>query len=258
MSNHNRRLYEKLIVIIGSVYSGEDPGKGKPDAKWRTVIHPVSQAGLVFTFTLGTAIPYIAVLVALGEKDRIPLKWKFAALCIIYFSVWASFRLERLPELSENKLDQLTGDVGDANNISHWPPPHAEVRSQYAKVAPGVAVRVFALVAMSIIISCWLTLYSGGPFQSAYSQIIVAYPIFSTHVARRRLSLLLVYCFTLAAMIVTEFINKIYYTAYETQSTFWYGAITTLLLLMSAIVAFRTRRIARETKAVSSETEGSV
>lgn len=249
--------YNKFISIIGSVHLGEDPGKYKEDAVWRLVVHPVTQVGLVFTFTLFTSASYVILLWVANDKSRIPSDWQFYVFVMVYIIVWRSFYIEHDLEKAGSRLGVISGNgLENRQGLSRWPPPEVERRSQYHTVKTGVAIRVFAMVAASIIISCWLTLYSGGPFQSAYSQVIVAYPLFATNIARNRLSLMSVYMFTACSMGAAEAVKYFRYDSYGTQSTSWYIGVTLILLVASAIVADHSRRIARKGDKIPSDMQG--
>jgi membrane protein len=250
MNKARYSIYDKIISIVGSVYSEEDPGIDKDDAIWHPVVHPVTQVGLVFTFTVVTSTLYVFFLYVTRERNRIPSEWQFYVLVVTYLLTWASFRLERLPQLAGSKFSVVTGN-GTESNASQWPPPTVELHSQYHKVKIGVAVRVFAMVVASIAISCWFAIYSGGPFQSAYSQIIVAYPLFATNIARNKYSLIAVYALTFSLMLVYEEIKWWHYSLYETQSTSWYIGIMIFLLIGSAAVAANSRGIARNVDKIS-------
>jgi len=58
-----------------------------------------------------------------------------------------------------------------------WRAPSVEEHTDCFKYDKGVVIRVYLLVAASVFFSCLFAMYSGGPFQSAYAQIIVAYPL---------------------------------------------------------------------------------
>ena len=106
---------------------------------------------------------------------------------------------------------------------------------------PGVSARVHALVVVSIMASCYFTLYSGGPFQSAYSQVLIAYPLFAANVARNNISLIAVYIVTGVNMGVFELIrsyNMFGFAEYSTQDVYWYRFVTVFLLIISGVLAF--------------------
>ena len=89
--------------------------------------------------------------------------------------------------------------------------------------------------------SCYFTLYSGGPFQSAYSQVLIAYPLFAANVARNNISLIAVYIVTGVNMGVFELIrsyNMFGFAEYSTQDVYWYRFVTVFLLIISGVLAF--------------------
>lgn len=105
----------------------------------------------------------------------------------------------------------------------------------------GVSARVHALVVVSIMASCYFTLYSGGPFQSAYSQVLIAYPLFAANVARNNISLTAVYIVTGANMVAFELFrsyNVLGFAKYSTQDVYWYRFVTVFLLILSGVLAF--------------------
>ena len=252
MSSLFSRTCDAIVSVIGSVYSEDDPGKDKPDAIWLSVVHPVTQAGFVFLFTAVTTTLYVVSLWSANERNRIPADWKFYALLLSYVVIWLSFHLERFSYLADRRLGIASGrEIRVQTDSLQWPPPDIEIHSQYYKVKTGVAIRVFLLVASSIVIACWLTLYSGGPFQSAYSQVIIAYPLFATNIARNRESLAAVYIFTFCAMAVAEVIKFKHFSSYATQGILWYGGVAMLLLFASWLVAYDNRKAIRQADQVA-------
>ena len=120
----------------------------------------------------------------------------------------------------------------------NWRAPAIEELADTSTYDPGVVIRVYLLVATTSFWSCLFSMYSGGPFQSAYSQIIIAYPLFATGFARRWWSLIAVYLMTIVFAGIFELTRLFgYFRSYPTQSSGWYAAVTAILLLISLLVA---------------------
>lgn len=58
------------------------------------------------------------------------------------------------------------------------------------RTGPGALVQILALVA--VVMTCWFTLDSGGPFGSPYGQVLLALPLMSPIVAYRPVSIVMV------------------------------------------------------------------
>lgn len=155
----------------------------------------------------------------------------------------------------DRELDGNGDDVDDphpgrvnkktSGEVSSWRAPSVEQHTDKFTYDTGVVIRVYFLVASSLLFSCLFSMYSGGPFQSAYAQIIVAYPLFATVFARRGRSLAAIYGITLACAVGFQRVKYCGYFAYPTQSTGWYIAVTGILLLASWILAYFNVRSAR-------------
>ena len=134
---------------------------------------------------------------------------------------------------------------GVSGEASSWRAPSVEQHTDEFTYDTGVVIRVYFLVASSVFFSCLFSMYSGGPFQSAYAQIIVAYPLFATAFARRGRSLAAVYGITLVCAVGFQIVKYCGYFAYPTQNTGWYIEVTGILLVASWILAYVNVRSAR-------------
>ena len=98
-----------------------------------------------------------------------------------------------------------------------------------------------------------MTIYSGGPLHSPYSQVVLAYPLFSVMIARNRSSLVGVYLTTILSLVVCEIVFQVGCPWGEVPGDWWYRVTTVLTLLVSGIVAILSMGIDRENSAEESE-----
>ena len=226
------------------------------------VTHPLTQANFVGVFTVLTIVIYTAVLQHFGQHAHLPPgKFYFALACALAVS-WISLYIEGIPafiqkigHVMDKDLDGGVDEVdgprpghvngGVSGEASSWRAPSVEQHTDEFTYDTGVVIRVYFLVASSVFFSCLFSMYSGGPFQSAYAQIIVAYPLFATAFARRGRSLAAVYGITLVCAVGFQIVKYCGYFAYPTQSTGWYIAVTGILLVASWILAYVNVRSAR-------------
>lgn len=216
--------------------------------------HPLTQANFVVGFTSSTISLYTVTLYVCSQNNFIPPLRFYVALITVYFVLWGSLYIERFPALTaafinnvrrrphtkidvtkERVVDSATPSGLDAND---WRAPSIEEHTDPFRYDKGVVWRVYALVVASVFFSCLFAMYSGGPFQSAYSQIIVAYPLFATGFARRWWSLVSIYAVT--ALFAGAFqVSKSFFGffSYSTQTTGWYVVVTIILLCSSLFVA---------------------
>ena len=76
--------------------------------------------------------------------------------------------------------------------------------------------------------------------------MIIAYPLFATHVARNPKSLLAVYFGAIFWMVMFETIKHHYVVGHTTQSFWWYITVSVIVLAMSGLIAAANRRYERE------------
>lgn len=248
-----KRSFTKAVIdLIGSVKSETEDLAKEP---LYATMHPLVQAEFVVSFTLGTIGVYTFLIWLSSESDRIPPIWPFfGTLAIVYTIFWGSLYIELIPAMFGclvnwvvSKLRILFKKLPKIQTVSgQRRPPSIEMHSDAYRYPKGVAARVQVLGVSSIVFSCWYTLYSGGPFQSAYSQIIVAYPLFASHIARSWKSLVLVYVATITSMLFFEWLK--HYLAFDdsTQGLGWYILVTVILLVASGLVACVNRALERE------------
>jgi len=250
MSSIITRVCDAIVAVIGSIFSEEDKGKG---LKYPTT-HPLTQADLVGWYTIGTILSYSAFLLIVGDKYHMPPIKFYVIWIALYLLFWGSMYVEYIP-VAFNKwnsgIDEFSRTINGKESrkrypIKKWRPPRIEQHTNEFHYPKGVAIRVFLLVTTSIIFSCWFTLYSGGPFQSAYSQVIIAYPLFATNVARNPKSLLAVYFGAIFWMVMFETIKHYYVVGHTTQNFWWYIIVSVIVIAMSGLIAAANRKYERE------------
>lgn len=281
-SDKHENDQEERRPFFGSVRPKMDKNKGVR----YSIVHPLTQANFVGIFTLSTIVSYTLVL-HLCEQDRyIPPTSFYVWLFLRLFIFWGTLYMEAMPmlfdriiEISDELLDwaikifgrDATGNESDTaesgtsetgeerrsvratRSKDRWRAPSVEEHTDCFKYDKGVVIRVYLLVAASVFFSCLFAMYSGGPFQSAYAQIIVAYPLFATGFARRWWSLVSIYAMTAIIAGGFQFGKSFFgYLDYPAQSVGWYAIVTIILLCVSLFVAllehFSERRRTRRRK----------
>lgn len=219
------------------------------------ITHPLTQANFVGVFTVLTIVIYTVALWFRREHSHIPPLGFYLFVGALFILCWGSLYLEYMPvaywkfkrwlrrqkNTWRRRPDGRPHESDSDTAITWWPPPHIEMHARDFRYDPGVSARVHALVVVSIMASCYFTLYSGGPFQSAYSQVLIAYPLFAANVARNNISLTAVYIVTGVNMGVFELIrsyNMFGFAKYSTQDVYWYRFVTVFLLIISGVLAF--------------------
>lgn len=227
-------------LFFGSVKPKEDKHKGP---KYPTT-HPLTQANFVAIFTILTIGSYSLILGMFDQYTYVPPASFYFWLGAIFLLLWGSLYIEALPLLvttlkkSPSRRNTATADVSSAGvGADDWRAPSIEEHPDKFNYDTGVVVRVYLLVASSIFFSCLFSMYSGGPFQSAYAQIIVAYPLFATGFARRWWSLVAIYLMTAVVAAGFQAVKSFGYFPYPTQSIEWYFAVTGILLAISLAVS---------------------
>ena len=244
-----KEQYEAIVGVAGSIYSRPDPGRHDPENHvWHPVMHPLTQADFVGWFTVTTIGVYSAVLWLSGEYTHIPPLWSFYfPFLIAYLLFWGSLYLEALPAFGgrikrfwKSVIRPFSENIDDTRQPTpKWRPPHFESHTVEHTAIVRVAARVHLLVFTSIVASCGFTLYSGGPFRSAYSPILTAYPLFAVSFARNRASLFSVYATTLSSMLAFEGVRSLWFNHYEAQNDVrWYITVTAILLFASLLTAW--------------------
>ena len=227
--------------------------------------HPLAQADMVFNFTVLSSGAFEFFVYYFGNPDSIPPARRFIFVLVAYILIWLTMRLEYLPNLlkgvfklimrllqnslrilSQVKADDAKDKVESTKKLARIFP--VEMRTADYSYHKGVAARVQILGVLAIAISCWITLYSGGPFMSPYSQIVMAYPLFAVNIARSPKSIALVYLTTIVSMIVIEVAKNRYGYNYPNLSSNWYYIMTGVLLAAACVVAVGTRMIQRPSK----------
>lgn len=248
----------KAATIISS-QGCVDTGEPK-----RATMHPITQGEFVGTFTFLALGGYSVILLRNGQREFLPPAWPFYTIgCTTYILCWILLYLEGFPTFFRKSTRRLKrtlqqiligiktfifhdvveeNDVDSSAPIPRWRPPIVEMHSSSFRYPRVLTARVQVLGMLSIFLSCWFTLYSGGPFRSAYSQIIIAYPLFAPNVARSWKSIAAVYAATGASMVLFEIIEQVFMPHQQTQSVSWYYVVTLILLCLSGAVAALNRR----------------
>lgn len=204
---------------------------------------PLFQAELVGGFTSVALLGY-SIMLWLNDRDRVPPWWFFLLVAITYAICWGSFYIPGITSFLKYapKIFSITSGVPlDAD--PSWHPVRVEVRDRDYKYPKYESARVQILALFSILFACWFTIYLGGPFQSAYSQVVLAMPLLAPNIARSHISIAAVYLATFVSALGFEFFaTRATFSDVTTQSPEWYYVTTAGVLLVAAYVAIATRR----------------
>lgn len=195
-------------------------GAGSPPVPQRKRgLPPRTQANFVAGFTATYAIVYGALAYEL-DRPSCPPWYYWVVFVVVYFVFFATFYIRPLDALFSwvaRGLDSLSVILNE--NASPGDSPTME---DAAPPSPGGfpledAFRVQALSASVIALTGWFTVYSGGPFESPYGQVLLALPLMSSLIAYDPRSVLTVYGVTFFVSVICH-LNRIDYKPSENWS----------------------------------------
>lgn len=213
---------------------------------------PEAQVAIIAFFVVMSLSGYAAATYAIDRKAAPP--WYFlpvvvstCALVLISFRVnrfrhgWRK-AAERLESLLA-RLDRILGSPDD--RAITLPKPRERTGSGYQVIGTNAvwprshAVRVQLMGISSVLFVAWITVYSGGPFDSPAGQILLALPLLSPVVARNGTSVLAVYAYTIIVAVAVD--RAVPRDGYHQDRT-WLIATVIIVLGFSAVLAARIKR----------------
>lgn len=171
--------------------------------------------------------------------------------CVFWWSFWAQRVLSRVSNPVE--LGQKFWNWVVAYFAAHGKPDgrfsdifrvEVETRAADDHFSPWDSGRVLGLALFAIAESAWLTTYSGGPFESPYSQVLIGFALLAPCVAYHSLSIVGTYVTVIVASVVVHWTMK---SAVPPESA-WYIWTTLFVLGFSALVAVITNEALRAEK----------
>lgn len=215
----------------------------------RTVFRltPPQQANLIGFFSLFASALFIGAA-AIWDEDLLPPLSFYIYSVVVYVLFWWSFllnyvNLDTIKTAYRTAVDIVTQtreehDAGQPSGLARIFAPRKVERPAAAEFPRHDVVRILALAAGIIVQAAWLTIYSGGPFASPYSQILLAMALLAPSVAWRPGSIV-------AAYGLTALISLGFHWAFDSRpepSANWYVATTMMVLLLSGWIAAVTRQ----------------
>lgn len=221
--------------------NSDDSAQAEPRLVYR--LEPYQQANLLGFFSLATSALFIGASAALEPRQLPPYQYYIATLTV-WTLCWWSFAFRHLPKvfalfrwLGDLLTVTSTGKRSGPRLSDIFNPEAREVGPREKYPLPD-AVRVQLLAVATITLSAWLTVYSGGPFESPYSQILLALALLAPNVAYSAWSIVLAYLVTATASAAFHY----GFEARRAPESNWYVATTGLVLLLSCWIAFVTRK----------------
>jgi hypothetical protein len=212
----------------------------------RTVyrLKPAQQANLVGFFSLFAALVYIGAGFK-WNRGILPHRSFYIYSVVIYALFWWSFifnyvKKDSLRNFGRSLVNQITQTRSEAESFRRVFAPEGVQQPAGDTFAAMDVTRIFLLAFGVILQAAWLTIYSGGPFESPYSQILIAMALLAPCVAVRAGSIGAAYIVTAATSVAVHFVCKDSLGIKPESS--WYLATTMLVLLLSGWIAFVTRR----------------
>ncbi|MEP9364356.1 hypothetical protein ABLE68_15420 [Nocardioides sp. CN2-186] len=215
---------------------------------------PQGQVATVASFTCFSLTLFAGATYFLAPEAAPP--WYYLPITILScFGVWASFRFKRFTDFLRRRfafvgawmrhIDVLLFGNPGQDELDAVQQPKAIDDTGMQLVIPASpwprshAFRVQLMGVSAVIFSAWITMYSGGPFDSPAGQILLALPLLSPIVARRGASIVAVYLYTVVVAIVCD---KVLPHREETPGHDWLIFTAVIVLGLSALIAARLKR----------------